>query len=335
MCRSPRYYSLDAWRGVACLMIVALHSWPNPYVGREALRSGVPMFFVISGYCISATAESSIRKGHGVGSYFLRRFRRIYPPFWIFLGLVSWFVLTPAGAIIADGNHVHDPRDLPATAWVGNFTLTETWLSTLLGREPVFVTGHAWTLCYEEQFYAIVGVLLLLCPKQFFAGCLGVTALTLALYGTLPRFGFSVRGSFLDLSWLAFAAGVWVYYHRVHAIGIWKTLLWALPSAGILFALRHPERPDWFLLPAFGFALVLGALAPWDERIAAAVRPLQLCGQMCYSLYLVHLPVTFWLVAALEGHGPLVTVPACVIASLAVAAAFHLAVEKRFLNQRA
>jgi peptidoglycan/LPS O-acetylase OafA/YrhL len=334
MCRSPRYYSLDAWRGVACLMIVALHAWPDPYFAREALRAGVPMFFVISGYCISATAESTIRKKDGVGRYFLRRFRRIYPPFWIFLILVSCFVLTPVGAVIVDGRAVHDPRELPATAWLGNFTLTETWLSTQLGRDPLFVTGHAWTLCYEEQFYAIVGALLLLCPKRFFMGCLGVTALTLALYPLLPRLGVSIRGSFLDLAWLAFAAGVWVYHHRVHATGIPRMLLWALPVAGAAFAFRHPDRPDWFLVPAFGFALVLAALAPWDELITRITRPLRWCGLMCYSLYLVHLPVTFWLVSTLREHGPVVTVPACIAASLAIAAAFHFAVERRFLNQR-
>ena len=47
--------------------------------------AGVPIFFVISGYCISATADSARRKGLPARTYFWRRFRRIFPPYWIFL----------------------------------------------------------------------------------------------------------------------------------------------------------------------------------------------------------------------------------------------------------
>src|SRR5262245_59887486 len=62
--RSPRYRSLDFWRGVACLLVVVFHASydvrvadePQPF--RAIFRAvsylwlGVPMFFVISGYCI-------------------------------------------------------------------------------------------------------------------------------------------------------------------------------------------------------------------------------------------------------------------------------------------
>src|SRR5262249_60508619 len=97
----PRYLSLDIWRGVACLMAVVLHSsfyvryaslteatrLENP-VGSCLLLAvsrmgiGLPLFFVISGYCIAATADSSRRKSSGAGLYFKRRFRRILPPYW-------------------------------------------------------------------------------------------------------------------------------------------------------------------------------------------------------------------------------------------------------------
>src|SRR5689334_7722377 len=74
--RNPRYASLDLWRGIACLMIVILHAAHHAgEAGQTAgtlarailavfskLGSGVPMFFVISGYCIAATSDSSRRK---------------------------------------------------------------------------------------------------------------------------------------------------------------------------------------------------------------------------------------------------------------------------------
>ena len=76
--RQPRYDSLDLWRGVACLVVVAYHAavythsdafettlrahggtaaeWLLAAVGR--FWFGVPVFFVISGYCIAASADA-------------------------------------------------------------------------------------------------------------------------------------------------------------------------------------------------------------------------------------------------------------------------------------
>ena len=82
------------WIGpvLACLLVVFYHcvfyAQPEkPHDDAFGLMTvmrvgwlGVPMFFVISGYCISATADNSRRKGHGLRQYFWRRFRRIFPP---------------------------------------------------------------------------------------------------------------------------------------------------------------------------------------------------------------------------------------------------------------
>src|SRR6185436_9334976 len=96
--RNPRYQSLDFWRGVACLSVVIFHSsyyasteqegpalvWLMKVIGMFWL--GVPIFFVISGYCIAATADRGRQIPASLGAYFQRRFRRIFPPYWIFLG---------------------------------------------------------------------------------------------------------------------------------------------------------------------------------------------------------------------------------------------------------
>src|SRR3954454_448248 len=94
---SRRFESLDHWRGLACLLVIVYHS-TIVYLATHrddgsALRRlldfthhfnvGVALFFVISGYCIAAAADNSrVRRDH-IGTYFVRRFRRIYPPYWI------------------------------------------------------------------------------------------------------------------------------------------------------------------------------------------------------------------------------------------------------------
>ncbi len=197
--RAPRYKSLDLWRGVACLMVVVFHAigyspyyralvagtepvcgegWLNRLAhvlqaGLSELWLGVPMFFVISGYCISATLDSQRRKPLSVARYFHRRFRRIYPPYWIALaltaGCVALFYFTPLPNLFSDEAPPFYPWRLTPAQWLGNITLTETWRYHALGDPPGQFLGIMWTLCYEEQFYAVAGLILLLSPRRIFA----------------------------------------------------------------------------------------------------------------------------------------------------------------------
>ena len=72
------------------------------------------------------------------------------------------------------------PWWLSGWQWLGNVSLTEIWRHHVAGGNKALYLGHAWTLCYEEQFYVVVGLLLLVAPRRFFAGAVAVTALTLA-----------------------------------------------------------------------------------------------------------------------------------------------------------
>ena len=181
--RSTRYPSLDVWRGLACLLIVVMHSTFPAQVGDMTLQKlqhptaarivflirqmwiGVPMFFVISGYCISATADSSRRKARATSHYFKRRIRRIFPPFWVALAvtiaLYSVANLFPSLAATPHDNFqfIPKPSALTAGQWAGNATLTETWRSHLGGGVESEYLNPSWTLCYEEQFYVVCGLL--------------------------------------------------------------------------------------------------------------------------------------------------------------------------------
>ena len=104
--QNARYESLDMWRGVACLCLVLYHaaffcetsmrvgdvgSWSIADSFLYAIKKtwcGVPIFFVISGYCITAAAVNAQQRNDALRWYFFRRFRRIYPPFWIVVALV-------------------------------------------------------------------------------------------------------------------------------------------------------------------------------------------------------------------------------------------------------
>ncbi len=191
-----RYRMLDVWRGLACVMIAIHHagyalewsqaegSWSRwlavLFVRRMSL--GVTIFFVISGYCIAASADASARRGDRPSAFMSRRAWRIYPPYWFALAffVLCMAVLDMSGlerlyrgplAVVLDA-----PRTLDWRQWLGNVTLTETWRAHLWGPERNVYTGVAWSLCFEEQFYLICFLALWLAPGRLFKA-LGIISL--------------------------------------------------------------------------------------------------------------------------------------------------------------
>lgn len=367
--RAPRYESLDLWRGIACIAVVIYHSSyyaqrSSNSTGLEFLASelmvginwlwlGVPMFFVISGYCISASVDSARRKkSHSAINYFAKRFRRIYPPYWAVV-LVSGIavILTERFlriGVFTDENHViPDPLSLTVWQWLGNLTLTETWRHNFGGDATNFFLGQAWTLCYEEQFYIICGIILAVAPKRFFPITFAVSVLVLPLSVICNR--MQITGVFCDGQWMNFYAGILVYYHVNYAGAKFRRMIEVLFFAAIVTFWLDPlgkwSRASLFQqgFIAFGFGLLLIGLQSWDRKIARwkGGYLLQAVGVMCYSVYLVHWPICKAVSHAsfLAGWTSnlftvLVVIPVSLALSLLVGYAFHIAVERKFIEQR-
>jgi peptidoglycan/LPS O-acetylase OafA/YrhL len=380
-----RYESLDVWRGVACLSVLVFHATlftATPGLWDRVLASGgtatewalaltiqgkfgVPLFFVVSGYCITAAAVAVQEGRHGTGAFFVRRVRRIYPPYWVLLATVvvvaaalpdAWL---PASAPDELGL-LPRPGTLTPAQWFGAVTLTEEWRPVVAGPPKQHFLNHAWTLCYEEQFYAVVGLTLVLSRRYFYplvavvtaAVYLNVTDLN-ALLGTrlgieLNRYQLHAPGTFLDGMWLAFAAGVGVHYAVTGRSPSARRAIILLLLGGLAWAARPLDALLGYhttlakcLTTAFPFALLLIVLHRYDRIVAAAriFAPLRFCGRMCYSLYLVHAPVCVllgWACYRAGLTGPVqslaITLPACLVSSLVAGLTFHRFVERRYLN---
>ena len=370
--RNPRYYSLDAWRGLACLIVVIFHA--NIYAATpelvEAVRNGttssvsdyvlflttrfwygVPLFFVISGYCISASVDRHRERASSVRTYFLRRFRRIFPTLWVFLAVA--LPLTAAIGMVAP-LLMHDeiqgfwaPWWFSGWQWLGSLTLTESWRYHVIGDGRGLLFGHLWTLCYEEQFYAVAGLCLFLAPKHFYRSIAGITAIVAALTVLVPSHP-AIRGFFFDGLWLQFAAGVGVYQVLIHGNRKQTGILIGVLLAASLHQLLQMSS-YWELdhhlhesnVVAFLFAIILVGLHRFDATIAKSrlVAPFTSCGLACYSIYLVHAPIVKGLSHALYLLGLtsrldtlLVTIPSCLVVSVVLGQMFHRCVEQRFLN---
>ena len=193
--------------GIACLAVVVFHSTQYAVTvdNDQGLRAasldrwlaaitarmwiGVPMFFVISGYCISATADSS--RAQRLWDRYL-----LHPSFPADLPAVLGLVRAhghrdiPARLVV----EASDPLNPPAP---GDPSLVaerpgldrqpdahRAWLRHFFHNRHSMFIGQGWTLCYEEQFYAVVGIALMLVRRKLFLAMLAITARN---SGAVPR----------------------------------------------------------------------------------------------------------------------------------------------------
>lgn len=368
--KDARYHSFDFWRGAACLMLLSYHSifyaerawemhdrstwsagsWAVRIIGW--LWIGVPMFFVVSGYCIAGSVDSLRRKPCSLSSYFARRIRRIYPPLWIMLGLAVAFTATMnlIPSVAARCEQLPHLSTFPVMSWIGNITASESWLHQLSGAEQaVYLMPNTWTLCYEEQFYLVTGVILALSARRFFTAAGVITLLTLTARHAFRAAGLETQGFFFDGHWLMFAAGILVY--RSVNYGDRRTRwsacgLLALCAVYAVFDRRtqtaHFERHlDEYLFVSSLFGIALIVFRSWDRPLAnlKIAQPIAACGRMSYSIYLTHylLVVVISCLFAMAGvtadsQVALLVVPVCLLVSLPPAWLFHRLVERRFMN---
>jgi peptidoglycan/LPS O-acetylase OafA/YrhL len=360
----PRYDSLDAWRGVACLMVVLFHSgyfclsrdeatgsWVRWSVLEffHAMEMGVPLFFVISGYCIGASMDRHRQRGDSPWAFLARRFRRIYPPYWASLlafAATTWSLDRLGLAWLHRGQHsleLDSPGQLHLTQWIGNVTLTESWRPTAFGGWPVEIfTRVAWSLCHEEQFYFVGFLILLAFPRRLYGAVGWATALIVAyrVFAYDSGWLWHYRGTFLEL-WHEFAVGLLVYWRLVAAPSLRARIavdliLAAVFVVGVLWAFPS----TWV---AAGFGLLLIALRRFDAVVSRlkSLGWLRACGLRSYSIYLIHLLVCtignellVWL--GIVGFWPkvLVMTPIVTLAAIGAGWAFFEAVESRFLGTR-
>lgn len=113
-----RNHFLDALRGVAALLVLATHlqssivgfypsGWlaAHPAVARvmEHGAIGVDVFFLISGFIVFLAARRVIYAGRGVRVFLLKRFLRIFLPYWpIALALAAAYSLLPGLSAAAE-----------------------------------------------------------------------------------------------------------------------------------------------------------------------------------------------------------------------------------------
>ena len=306
-------YRLDiqGLRAVAVGLVLVYHLFPTRLSGGFI---GVDIFFVISGYLITAHMLREVAKTGSLSltMFWARRIRRLLPASFLVL-------LVTAGAAylwLPMSLWPDTFKQISASAlYVVNWVLATDAVGYLTAETAPTAVQHYWSLSVEEQFYIIWPLLLL--------AVLAITKLSKQDSKRLPRnlgmllgvifvasLAYSVYRTNTDAAWAFYdtATRAWEFAAggllAILVTPKWASSRWSVPVgwlglgaivlAGFTFS-ASTLFPGWAaLLPVGGAAAVLlcgqhpsrgavGTLLRW--------RPAVFLGDISYAVYLWHWPL--------------------------------------------
>lgn len=282
--RSNTLYTIELARGMACLVILALHAilfgqdryhlnFPDSAAYSKFLMGGVDLFFIISGFLMVHTTRDNASRN--AKDFLLKRFIRIYPAYWlVLLTLLPVFFFKPEWAFFGQGEKP---------------SLLFSFL--LLPQQTPPILSIAWTLVFEIYFYLVFAATLFLNPiKQllaltiFFMGCV-FTGLFFETDHYLFR--FITSDSLLEFLAGMLLASLWPFFPKLKIMI--PVFLFLLFGWLVLHAEHGPTRFINLGIPAILFFIVL--LFIEKTRIKQPEKCAAFIGGISYALYLVHVPI--------------------------------------------
>jgi len=296
-----RLQGLDLLRGLAILLVVIRHAWPEVVGGAGIV--GVVIFFALSGYLITGLLTDDLRRYGRVryGRFYLHRAARLLP------ALVAMLAIFAAITVTFDPIH----EGAKNAAW-GVFT-GMTYTANIPGWPRAEALGHLWTLATEEQYYLVWPVVLAI---GFYFGrakliaALFAVAVMVGLVASLLIRSDNVASIYtMPFSWaIAIVIGSIASLCAARLTRILPSAgrargLLSLGALAVLLALCGlPEvkaYPAIYLvggpLIAVSTVVLIFHLSTWQVIPVAWLRPLLWLGMISYAAYLWNYPITKWL----------------------------------------
>jgi peptidoglycan/LPS O-acetylase OafA/YrhL len=327
---------IDGLRALAILSVVFYHGGTAWLPGGF---TGVDIFFVISGYLIGGHIFAELRAGDfSYLRFYQRRVKRILPALFAVLAislLAAMLLLSPEeGAQLARGG-------CAATLSVSNilFWGTTNYFAGKSELNPLLMT---WSLGVEEQFYAVIPLLMVLMAgvrrTWILAATIAVCFISFVFAAILaPRYPMMVFYMLPARAW-ELGAGVVLAVHELERGS--KTPSKAAPTIASCAGLALLIAP-MFLLTAqtellvpsalfsvLGTVLLIAVPSSWINRRLLSLAPLTFVGRISYSWYLWHWPMLAFMHIVCGVHLP------AAARMFAIAASFGAAVLSwRFIEQ--
>ncbi len=319
------YPAIEALRGIAAAAVVVDHTWAlsdgKASFGFGIVQGlgswGVNIFFLLSGYLLADFFWVN-RRGKTTLEFYIRRFFRIAPAYYVCVGLLYLFYAQRTQVFSTQGFH----------QILANATFTQHYFPAT--ESNLNVNGSLWTLSIEMTLYLVMPLMAYLIARRPVIAPLALAAigvgwrLYVALHGAaLTQFYFGAHSAaFLPFQYLylsrqfigllpIFVLGMavrwavlqghldrWVKKPTRHP-SLFLLLLLLVPS---LVFLREIGRASfynhWIWFTFFDYVLCVLAVPallygsrPVRGRLRAPMKGGVWLGERSYGLYLWHFPV--------------------------------------------
>lgn len=289
---------IDGLRAVAVLMVVLYHADIKPFAGGFV---GVDVFFVISGFLITALIQKDLAAGtFSFAGFWERRVRRILPA----LAAVTFAVLAGAWALFLPKDFIGAGYQVASQSIASSNFYFESVRGYFDTAEEVKPLLHTWSLAVEEQFYFIFPVIVWLAWRY--------------MHHRLMPVLWGIAGlSFAAAAWMVFKERELVFF--MLPFRAWELMMGALLAlygaripasgrmaqaggiiglalvlgSGIFYYSKMVFPGAAALLPCLGAALIIWsgqAGATFTARILSR-KAFVFTGLVSYSWYLWHWPL--------------------------------------------
>lgn len=292
-----RQITVDIFRALAVLLVTSFHVWrvvgkPEASLGLgfDLLAPiangwvGVGMFFVISGYCMGASAEKLFQRGWTAaryGDYLISRFLRIAPSYYVAIGV--WYVLI----------NVYQVAVKPTGAFD---VLTHLFFVHNLFDETFFTTsGVFWSVAVEIQLYLFLPFLIAFAPTtKSRVWVLLATAVLSFWVSALPDQYRVIRWGVPNYLFL-FVVGWLLYCYKERVVRFFDTVLLRIALGSALIAvllfnggIAAGEAKFYEAIVSVLGGLCMVVLARSETRFENydSCRVLSFIGKCSFSIYL-------------------------------------------------
>lgn len=286
------FRGVQALRGLAACMVIVFHGtalWFQHVGGPSRIwfngASGVPVFFVISGFVMTISTAGKKNGPHPARDFIERRLVRIVPLYWLITGLT---LLKLFAVHLVPKLENAGPHFALSFSYIASSLLFVPYRNSLGSIQPVLYVG--WTLFFEMFFYLLFACALALriSELRFLTPIMVGLAVLGIWHGSFgPAIGILASPLLLE-----FLAGVAIA-RLIEAGYRWRPAVAAIVGAfalvGLLsFPLSIFFGIDWLASGTFAVLLVFCAVTLEAHIGRTLPRWTLAIGDASYSLYLIH-----------------------------------------------
>jgi exopolysaccharide production protein ExoZ len=329
-----RIQFLDFFRGIAIFLVITVHASQKYSYNFTALdsffnlgRYGVQLFFIVSAYTMCLLWENGAGDSNATLNFYVRRFFRIAPLFWI------------AVILNVSVNFQNTPDQLR------NAILTSTFLSEFSPTAIGSTVPGGWSIVTEIYFYLLFPFIIKILGGSRIAYLKTFLIMSLAYIIVLRSlFILALKGMHLP----SVAIGDFVY------MNIFSQLPVFLLGCYLFFLIRDKKKlsEEKFLVPIFIFFLLAGFLFPPLHFPAICLfllgiiylvikykvntSFLEIIGRYSYGIYLTHVFSMMFLYSFIPKDlglaGLFLFIFAILILSLLLSVALYFFIESKIHN---